>query len=72
MKKIYSKVDRKVSIKNINYNESVKFMQNKVDTLKKKDAKFIKYSKKIFQPTSEEIQLHKNFLTKELKKNFFN
>ena len=42
------------------------------ETLKKKDTKFTKYSKKIIQPTSEEIQLHKNFLKNELKKNFFN
>ena len=41
-------------------------------TLKKKDAKFTKYSKKIIKPTFEEIQLHKNFLKNELKKNFFN
>jgi DNA polymerase-3 subunit epsilon len=47
-------------------------MQNDVEFLKKKDAKFTKYSKKIIQPTSEEIQLHKNFLKNELKKNFFN
>ena len=47
-------------------------IQNKVETLKKEDAKFIKYSKKIIQPTSKEIQLHKNFLKNELKKNFFN
>jgi len=47
-------------------------IQNEVDTLKKKDIKFIKYSKKIIKPKSEEIQLHKNFLKNELKKNFFN
>ena len=48
------------------------FMENEVETLKKKDTEFIKYSKKIIKPTSEEIQLHKNFLKNELKKNFFN
>jgi len=47
-------------------------IQNKVETLKKEDAKFTKHSKKIIKPTSEEIQLHKNFLKNELKKNFFN
>ena len=47
-------------------------IQNEVENLKKKDAKFIKYSKKIIQPTSEEIQLHKKFLKNELKKSFFN
>ena len=48
------------------------FIQNEVETLKKKDDKFTKYSKKIVKITSEEIQLHKNFLKNELKKNFFN
>jgi len=47
-------------------------IQNKISTLKKKDAKLTKYSKIIIKPTSEEIQLHKNFLKNELKKNFFN
>lgn len=47
-------------------------IQNDGEFLKKKDAKFKKYSKKIIQPTAEEIQLHKNFLKNELKKNFFN
>ena len=47
-------------------------MQNEIATLKKKDAKLTKYSKTIIKPTSEEIQLHRNFLKNELKKNFFN
>ena len=47
-------------------------IQNKFEILKKENAKFIKYSKKIIKLTSEEIQLHKNFLKNELKKNFFN
>ena len=47
-------------------------IQNEVATLRKRDPKFIKYSKKIVKPTSEEIQSHKNFLKNELKKNFFN
>ena len=47
-------------------------IQNDVEFLKKKNAKFTKYSKKIIQPTSEEIQLHKKFLKNELKKSFFN
>ena len=46
-------------------------IQNDVEFLKKKDAKFIKFSKKIIQPTSEEKQLHDKFLKNELKKNFF-
>jgi DNA polymerase III subunit epsilon len=31
----------------------------------------IKYSKKVTQPTQEELKLHNQFLKKELKKNFF-
>ena len=40
-----------------------------------KDAKLdlsIKYSKKVINPTEEEISLHKEFLKKEIKKNYFN
>ena len=46
-------------------------IQNDVKFLKKKDVKFTKYSKKIIQSTSEEIQSHDKFLKNELKKNFF-
>ena len=46
--------------------------QNEFETLNKKDFKFTKYSKKIIQLTSQEMELHNNFLKKELKKNFFN
>ena len=31
-----------------------------------------KYFDKIIKPTEEEIKLHKNFLKKEIKKNYFN
>ena len=47
-------------------------IHNDVEFLKKKDAKFTKYLKKIIQPTFEETQLHDKFLKNELKKNFFN
>ncbi len=47
-------------------------IQNDVGFLEEKDTKFTKYSKKIIQPTFEEIQLHDKFLKNELKKNFFN
>ena len=47
-------------------------LEKEIDNLKKKDMKFKKYSKKIIKPTPEEIQLHKNFLKNNLKKNFFN
>ncbi len=46
--------------------------QNEFEAINKKDFKFTIYSKKIIQPTSEEMQLHKIFLKKELKKNLFN
>ena len=32
----------------------------------------IKYSKKIVKPTEEELKLHKEFLKKEINKNYFN
>ena len=47
-------------------------LENEDKGLKEKNVKFSKYSKKIVQLTKEEIQLHKNFLKNELKKNFFN
>ena len=64
----------KVYINLIDQNESTLdfLIQNEAEVLKKKDTKFIKHSKKIIKPTSEEVQLHKNFLKNELKKNFFN
>ena len=52
---------------------TLNFLQhNEFENFRKKDVKFTKYSKKIIKPTSEEIRLHKNFLTNNLKKNFFN
>ena len=39
---------------------------------KQKQNVIIKYSKKIVKPTAEEIKLHKDFLKKDLKKNYFN
>ena len=46
-------------------------IQNENESSKGKKTKFIKYSKKIIQSTSEEKQLHNKFLKDELKKNFF-
>ena len=34
--------------------------------------KNISYYKKVIKPTSEELKMHKDYLKKELKKNFFN
>ncbi len=47
-------------------------IQNKTESLKKKDDQIINYSKKIIKLTPEEIKQHQTFLNKELKKNFFN
>ena len=46
--------------------------KNENKTFEKKGFNTIKYSKKIIELTSEEIQFHKNFLKNQLKKNFFN
>jgi len=49
------------------------FSENKISgNIKKKQNLNIKYSNIVIKPTKEEIQLHNNFLKKELKKNFFN
>ena len=37
---------------------------------KNKNSETIKYSKIIVKPSKEEIELHQNFIKKELKKNF--
>ena len=36
------------------------------------DNSKIKYFKKIIKPTEKELELHKKFLKKEIKKNYFN
>jgi DNA polymerase-3 subunit epsilon len=52
---------------------SLDFSDNKIlKYAKQKRNVIIKYSKKIVKPTTEEIKLHKDFLKKELKKNYFN
>ena len=38
----------------------------------KEDLANYKYSKKIIKPTDHELKLHKDFLKKEIKKNYFN
>tara|TARA_B110001454_G_C12658641_1_gene408560 strand:+ start:518 stop:1192 length:675 start_codon:yes stop_codon:yes gene_type:complete len=49
------------------------FSENKISgNVKKKQNLNIKYSNIVIKLTKEEIQLHNNFLKKELKKNFFN
>ena len=44
---------------------------NPIKEVEKSNEK-IKYFDKVIKPTEEEIKLHKNFLKKNLKKNFFN
>ena len=52
---------------------SLDFSDNRIlEDNKKKQNTIIKYSKKVVKPTADEIKLHKIFLTKELKKNYFN
>ena len=52
---------------------SLDFSDNKIlKYAKQKQNVIIKYSKKIVKPTAEEIKLHKDFLKKKLKKNYFN
>ena len=47
------------------------FLNTDVDDFDQDHRKNTIYSKKIIYPTSDEIQKHKNFLKKDLKKNFF-
>ena len=44
----------------------------KVYTKESLDGSKIEYSKKIISPSEEELKLHKIYLEKEIKKNFFN
>jgi len=44
----------------------------KVYTKESLDGSKIEYSKKIISPSEEELKLHKIYLKKEIKKNFFN
>ena len=47
------------------------FSQNKEIFDPKINEKIKKYSKKVVQPTNEELKLHEKFLREKLKKNYF-
>jgi len=51
---------------------SLNFQSQEVDTLNMNLNENNLYSKKIVEPTLEEVQLHKKYLNTSLKKNFFN
>ena len=62
----------KVYINLIDQKEPSLDFQKNDDKSKIIDKKNIIYLKKIIEPTSEELKKHKDFLKKDLKKNFFN
>ena len=62
----------KVYINLIDQKEPTLNFQNHENELKVVDKKNIVYFKKIFKPTFEELKNHKEYLKKDLKKNYFN
>ena len=50
---------------------SLVFKNSNIENNSSELEKNSKYSKKIVKPKNEEIQLHKIFLKKEMKKNYF-
>ncbi len=61
----------KVYINLIDQKEPTLDFQKKEDKVQKLDNRNIVYFKKVIKPTLEEIKEHRNFLKKNLKKNFF-
>ena len=55
-------VDFKLEFGRLNQDEKTKYL----------DKSKVLYFKKVVKPTDEEIKKHKEFLKKNLKKNFFN
>ena len=47
------------------------FSNNNVNPLSPEKNKIVDYSKKVIYPTPEDLKKHKEFLKKDLKKNFF-
>ena len=47
------------------------FSNSSENLLSSDNQKIVDYSKKVIYPTAEELKMHKNFLKKDLKKNFF-
>ena len=62
----------KVYINLIDQKEPTLDFQKQDDKTQVLENKKILYFKKIIKPTSEELKKHKDFLKKDLKKNFFN
>ena len=62
----------KVYINLIDQKEPTLNFQNHENELKVVDKKNIVYFKKIVKPTFEELKNHKEYLKKDLKKNYFN
>ena len=61
----------KVYINLIDQKEPIFEFQKEIKNIEKEKSNYINYSKKILIPSKEEIKSHKEFLKKELKKNFF-
>ena len=61
----------KVYINLIGQKEPVFQFQNEVEKNNKELVKNIDYFKKVITPSLDEMKNHKNFLKKELKKNFY-
>ena len=47
------------------------FSNNNINVLSSEKNKIVDYSKKVIYPTPEDLKKHKEFLKKDLKKNFF-
>ena len=62
----------KVYINLIDQKEPTLDFQNQNDKLKNIEKGNILYFKKVIKPNFEELKKHKDFLKKDLKKNFFN
>ena len=62
----------KVYVNLIDQKEPTLDFQNQDEKLKHLDKSKVLYFKKVIKPTNEEIEKHKEFLKKDLKKNFFN
>ena len=61
----------KVYINLIDQKEPIFEFQKEIKNLEKEKSNYINYNKKILIPSKEEVKSHKEFLKKELKRNFF-
>ena len=62
----------KVYINLIDQKEPTLDFQRKIDKTQNLEVENILYFKKVITPSQEELKKHKDFLKKDLKKNFFN